>query len=63
MNLSEQARGYIYRIEVAVVPLLIAHGIVNESTAALWVSLVGAVFGLGLAALNTSTEVVGSTVE
>ena len=55
MNLSEQARGYIYRIEVAVVPLLIAHGIVNESTAALWMSLIGAVFGFGLAVRNTST--------
>ena len=55
MNLSEATRGYIYRIEVAVVPLLIAHGIVNESTAALWVSLIGAVFGFGLAVRNTST--------
>jgi hypothetical protein len=56
MNLSESTRAYIYRIEVAVVPVLIAHGIVNESTAALWVSLIGAVFGLGLAVRNTSTK-------
>ena len=56
MNLSEQTRAWIYRIEVAVVPLLIAHGIVNESTAALWVSLISAVFGLGLAVRNTSIK-------
>lgn len=54
--MPEHVRAYIYRIETAVIPLLIAYGILSEKTAALWVSLLGAVFGLGLAAMNTSTE-------
>jgi len=55
--LSDQAvRGWIYRVETALVPLLIAYGVATEQTISLWLGLVGAAFGLGLAAANTSTK-------
>ena len=53
---SERKRAYAYRIGVAVVPLLVAYGAINERDAALWLGLLGAVLGLGMAAMNTSTE-------
>ena len=53
---SEQKRAYMYRVGVAVVPVLVAYGAINERDAALWLGLLGAVLGLGMAAMNTSTE-------
>lgn len=53
---NEAVRAWIYRVETALVPLLIAYGVASEQTLSLWVGLVGAVFGLGLAAANTSTK-------
>jgi hypothetical protein len=53
---SEQTRAWVYRVLAAAVPLAIAYGaVVDESTAALWLALAGAVLGLGLATANTST--------
>lgn len=53
---TEQVRGYLYRVGVAVVPLLVAYGALNERDAALWLGVLGAVLGLGMAAANTSTK-------
>lgn len=56
MNIrSEQTRAWVYRVLTAAVPIAIAYGAVDESTAALWLALAGAVLGLGLATANTST--------
>lgn len=55
MNLSESTRAYIYRILLAVQPLVVAYGVLNEQLAALWVSVAAAVLGTGLATLNTDT--------
>lgn len=54
--MNERTRAYLYRVLLAVVPLVQAYGILDESTAALVVSLIGAVLGVGLATLNTSTD-------
>jgi hypothetical protein len=52
--MSEQVRGWIYRVAVAAVPLLTAYGVINEAQAALWLGALGSLFGFGLAAMNTS---------
>lgn len=57
MNLKdEKTRAYIYRVLTAAVPLVAAYGIIDQRTAALWVSLAGAILGTSLAAYNTSTK-------
>lgn len=53
---KESNRAYIYRVSLAVIPLLTAYGIVSDTLAAQIVGLVGAVFNAGLAAANTSTD-------
>jgi hypothetical protein len=57
---NEQTRGYLYRVGVAVVPVLTAYGLLNERDAVVWLGLLGSVLGIGLAAMNTSTKVVES---
>jgi hypothetical protein len=52
--MSEQVRGWIYRVAVAAVPLLTAYGVINEAQGALWVGALASVFGFGLASYNTS---------
>ena len=53
---DEVTRAYIYRVLTAAVPLVTAYGIIDQRTAALWVSLAGAILGTSLAAYNTSTK-------
>jgi hypothetical protein len=57
MSLKDEAtRAWIYRVLTAAVPLVAAYGIIDERTAALWVSLAAAILGTSLAAYNTSTK-------
>lgn len=54
--LSESTRAWLYRVASATVPLLVAYGVVADSTAALWLGLAGALLGTGattLAAVHT----------
>jgi len=53
---NEATRAWIYRVLVAAVPVLIAYGVLDEATAAVWVGLAAAVLGIGLAVGNTSTK-------
>jgi hypothetical protein len=53
---NESTRAYIYRILLALQPLVVAYGLASESEAVLWVSVAAAVLGNGLAAKNTSTD-------
>jgi len=53
---NEATRAWIYRILVAAVPVLIAYGVLDEVTAAVWVAAAAAVLGIGLAVGNTSTK-------
>lgn len=58
MKIPTHIRAYIYRVSIAVIPLLIMYGVLSESDAALVLGLVAAVLDLGtnvLAAANTST--------
>ena len=53
---SEAARAYIYRVLLAVQPLVIAYGVTTSELAALWLSVIAAVLVTGLATANTSTH-------
>ena len=54
--MTESTRAYIYRVLLAAQPLVVAYGIVTDQMAALWLSVLAAVLGNGLAAKNTSTD-------
>ena len=54
--MNEATRAWIYRILLAVQPLVVAYGLASESEAVLWVSVASAVLGTGLASANTSTK-------
>jgi hypothetical protein len=53
---DEVTRAWIYRVLTAAVPLVTAYGIIDQRTAALWVGVIGALLGIGLASMNTSTK-------
>ena len=53
---DEQTRAWIYRVLTAAVPLVTAYGIIDQRTAALWLGVIGALLGIGLASMNTSTK-------
>jgi hypothetical protein len=54
--MKESQRAYIYRIVLALVPLAVIYGVVQEQDVAVWVGLAAAVLGTGLATANTSTK-------
>jgi hypothetical protein len=57
MSLKDEAtRAWIYRVLTAAVPLVTAYGIIDQRTAALWLGVIGALLGIGLASMNTSTK-------
>lgn len=45
-------RAWVYNVCLALVPVLIAYGLVSEVEAAVWLGLIQAVLGLGLARKN-----------
>lgn len=56
MNWDERTRGYLYRILVAVIGVLIAYGVVTAELAEHWMFLAAALLGWGsstLASANT----------
>jgi hypothetical protein len=49
----------MYRVGMAAVPLLVSYGLLDDSTAGLWVGVLGAALGFGLpaiAAANTPVK-------
>ena len=56
---SAEARKYIYAVAIALIPLLVAYGIISEDNVDSITILIGAVLGLGTTALavaNTPTK-------
>ena len=53
---NEATRAYLYRVLVALVPVLIVYGVADSRQAAVWLGLASAVLGFGLASANTSTR-------
>ena len=54
--MNEATRAWIYRILLALQPVVVAYGIATEEQTVLWVGVASAVLGTGLATLNTSTS-------
>lgn len=50
---SPRARRWLYGVLLAAQPIAVSYDLMSGQQAALWVSLGGAVLGLGLAAANT----------
>lgn len=53
---NEATRAWIYRVLLAVVPILVFYGAIDESQVAVWLGLASSVLGFGLASANTSTK-------
>ncbi len=54
--MKEATRAYIYRIVLAVIPILTTYGVVAEEKAPLFLALAASILSVGLAAKNTSTS-------
>lgn len=61
--LSREGRKWIYGIMLAVVPLLVAYGVIEQDQAPLWIALVGAVVAPSLALANLSPVETGEVQE
>jgi hypothetical protein len=53
---NEHVRAWIYRVLLAAQPLIVAYSVASDEQAALWLSLIAAILGTGLASANTSTK-------
>ena len=53
---NEATRAYAYRVLVALVPVLVAYGILDSRQVAVWLGLAASLFGFGMASANTSTK-------
>lgn len=53
---SEAARGYIYRVVTAAIPILTVWGVVADTEVPLYLGLLAAILGIPLAAINTSIK-------
>ena len=52
--MSREGRKWIYSILLAVVPLLVLYGVIDESAAPLWIALLGAIVAPTLALTHLS---------
>lgn len=59
--MPENQRAYIYRVCVALIPILVAAGIVAGGDAQLWLGLAAAVLGVGSAGLATANTTTSKT--
>ena len=55
-NMKESQRAYVYRVFLALIPLAVIYGVVQESDVAVWTGLAAALLSTGLATANTSTK-------
>lgn len=55
--MNQATRAYVYRVLLALQPLVLFYGIASESEVALWLGVISAALGLGLATKNTSTKI------
>ena len=51
--LTPQVRTWIYRVIIALVPLLIIYGVLDEQTAPLWIALAASILGTSTALAHT----------
>lgn len=66
LDFDERTRAYLYRIAIAVMPILIMYGVVSEQEAAVWIGVVAALLSISantMAAKNTTTTRVFTSQE
>lgn len=51
--IPRRVRRYLYQVATAVVPLLVAYGVIDNQTAPLWIALAASVTATATAALHT----------
>lgn len=51
--LTPQARGWLYGILTALIPLLITYGVVDQQSAPLWLALAASILGTSTALAHT----------
>lgn len=56
---NRENRKWIYGVCLAVVPLLVAYGVIDESVAPLWIALIGALVAPALALANLTPAPTG----
>jgi hypothetical protein len=56
--MKESQRAYVYRVFLALAPVTVIYGLVEQGAVGLWVAVAGAVLAIpsGLATANTSTK-------
>lgn len=54
--LGPGVRAWLYGVLACAVPLLIAYGVIDQTTAPLWLALGGSVLGFGTAYLHTPIQ-------
>lgn len=54
--LTPTRRQHLYLVLTALVPILVAYGVVATADVSLWIALAAAVLGTGTAALHTNTK-------
>jgi len=52
--LTEERRAVIYRVLLAVAAAAVVYGFIDDQQASAWIGIITAIFGNGLATLNTS---------
>lgn len=53
---NEHVRAWIYRVLLALQPIIVAYNVATDEQSVLWLSLAAALLSTGLASANTSTK-------
>lgn len=61
--LTPQARGWLYGILTALIPLLITYGVLDQQTAPLWLALAASILGTSTALAHTPLKKESLTID
>ena len=61
--LTPQARGWLYGVLTALIPLLITYGVLDQQTAPLWLALVASILGTSTALAQTPLKKENLTID
>jgi hypothetical protein len=56
---SMKIRAWVYRVALAILPVLVVYGVISEDTIPMWVNVIGGLLSIvppALASANTSTK-------
>lgn len=61
--LTPQARGWLYGVLTALIPLLITYGVLDQQTAPLWLALAASILGTSTALAHTPLKKENLTID